>query len=130
MSCSTWPLSPRGRGVGERGLLQSTEDARQDALFIVENVRVPETQDSKALVTKIGVAALIAMAFGMLPAIDLDDQTRGKANEVGDVEIERHLPPEFVIRQAMSPKQLPQPMLRIGRVRTHDLGSATQFRNA
>src|SRR5947209_20489358 len=45
---SVQPLFPRGRGVGERGL-QSIQDAREHALFIVENVTVPNAQDTKAL---------------------------------------------------------------------------------
>jgi hypothetical protein len=47
------------------------------------------------------------MAFGMLPAIELDDQPRGRANEVRDVEIEWNLPPEFVAGEAVRAKQLP-----------------------
>jgi hypothetical protein len=56
---------------------------------------------------QIGVAALVASASGMLPAIDFNDEPRGKADEIGYVEIDRNLPPELASREPMRPQYLP-----------------------
>jgi hypothetical protein len=51
----------------------------------------------------------------MLPAIKLDDQPFGKAEEVRDVEVDGNLAPEFIAVEAMRSKNLPKSMLSVGR---------------
>src|SRR5437879_5233928 len=97
------PICPsplqRGRGSslqasGERGL-QGTENARQHPLFIVEDVGVPEAQDSEALRFQIGIATSIARASSVLTAVSLDDQPPLEANEIDYVVVDTQLTLEF-----------------------------------
>ena len=55
----------------ERGR-QSVQDARQHSLFIVEDVVVPEAQDTKAVPHQIAITLLVIRAFRMLAAVSLD----------------------------------------------------------
>src|SRR3954451_8664624 len=93
----------------ERGR-QSIEDARQHALFILEDVLVPEAQHAKALRIQISIAFRVIFILGMLSAVSLDDQPTLRAHEIGNVAIDRQLALEFVAGKSLRTENLPKPM--------------------
>jgi hypothetical protein len=88
------PLSPCGRGVGERGC-QRIEDGQQDALFIVEDVVVPEAEDAEALAGQICVSPSVGV-IAMLASIHLHDQAVPQTREIDDIAVDWELPLELV----------------------------------
>ena len=52
----------------------------------------------------------------MLPAIEFNDQLGGMADEIGDVSVDRHLPPKACADQTMIAQFEPQQALGIGQV--------------
>jgi hypothetical protein len=59
----------------------------------------------------------------MLSAIDLDDQLRLEAGEVGDEWTDRHLPPEFRSRESAVAQCKPEFALCIGHGSTQNPGA-------
>ena len=90
--------------------MQRFENARQNTLFIVENVIVPETENPEALARQVIITPLITRIFGMLTAVRFDDQSACEACEVGYIVIDRQLPFEFIARQPFAAQDLPQAM--------------------
>jgi hypothetical protein len=101
------PLSPRGRGVGERGLLESRQNQLRHPFFICEKVVVPESHNAKTLCPQESISALIGCTRGMLSPVEFDDQAPLKADEIRNVEFDRNLTPEFVPGEAMRTEKLP-----------------------
>jgi len=67
----------------------------QYAVGVCDYVIVPETQDLIAMITQPPVSDEVALAFGMLSAIDFDDQAVFPANKIHDVRSDGLLPDEF-----------------------------------
>jgi hypothetical protein len=59
------------------------------------------------LPTQIGIAQFVTNGSGMLTAIYLDDQSLREADEIGDVIVDRHLPPKFVASKMVRTEKLP-----------------------
>jgi hypothetical protein len=76
-------------------VLERCKDASADKIQSGFHLFVPEAHDAEAVRPEQGVACRIASAFGMLAAIDLDDQHLLESNEIEDVAFERNLPAEF-----------------------------------
>ena len=77
---------------GAAALMQSVGDGRAHTLGIVQHLVVPEPQHAVPLGFEEARAACFRLGRGiMLPAIDLDDQSRCVADEVGDEPANRHL---------------------------------------
>ena len=69
------------------------------------------------------VANIVARIFGVLPAIDLDDQPPLAADEIDRVGTDRLLPDELVTEHRPGPEPLPERVLGIGRVSSQPSGS-------
>ena len=115
------PIRPsplqRGRGSspqasGERGL-QGIQDARQHALFIVENVVVPESKDAERLRAQISITASVAGTFGMMTPVSFDDEPVLQAHKIDNVMVDRQLSLELEASQPLRAQNLPEPMLRL-----------------
>ena len=113
MGHSAKPLSPRGRGVGERG--QSGKDRAQDSLFVGENIGVPEANYTPALARQPAIPRGVISAFVVLPPIRFDDQLRDETGEVDDVAANWVLA-EFPALEPFGSKQLPEALFRVGLV--------------
>src|SRR5215472_7473909 len=59
----------------------------------------------------------------MLPAIDLDDQSRLMANKVGNEPADRHLPAKPIIFGLPRPQHLPEPLFGFGHVTAEIAGA-------
>jgi hypothetical protein len=75
-------------------------DRIEHANWIVEDVIVPETQNSEGLRSKKCVPPEVAFAFDVLRSIGFDNQSALQANEISDVGIDDHLTPEFEHRHS------------------------------
>ena len=83
---------------------------------------VPKSQYAKALVREPSIASNIALIFGMLTAIGLDDQAMRVANEVGDVAIIKvNLMTPFETIKAFRAKNSPQLSFGLSRRAAHGL---------
>jgi hypothetical protein len=76
-------------------ILQGFGNRLQNALGVVQYVVVPKAQNSIAVISEPVVAANVAFIFGMLSAVDLNDQAQLPADEVDDVRSDGLLPNEF-----------------------------------
>ena len=63
----------------------SIHDRLKDALGVLVQFVVPDAKDRPAFLGEEGVAALVMPGFGMLTAVQLDDELRLPAGEVGEV---------------------------------------------
>jgi hypothetical protein len=84
----------------------SEHDRLKNALGVLQNVIVPESQYSKAFPLKPGSPALIALGLTrhvVLPAVDFDDETWPEANDIDDIISDRLLAPEFVPLKLLAP---------------------------
>jgi hypothetical protein len=82
--------------------LERVPDGLGDALYIPQNVVVPETQHGEGLKLQVRIAALIIGALGMLAAIRLDNYPLIEIDEIGDVPIDHDLTFEFVARETLA----------------------------
>jgi hypothetical protein len=86
-------------------------DALENAVRVAQDVVVPEAEDAIALrFDEAGARFVISYGFGMLAAVQLDDEPLREASEVGEVWADRHLPPPFVLRQLCA-QRAPQALL-------------------
>jgi len=60
------------------------------------------------------IALVIPNAFGVLAAVEFDDQPPIERNEVGDVGLDRYLAPKFVSGEASVTEQAPELLLGLG----------------
>ena len=109
----------------ERGV-----DHLEHAARILEHLIVPETENSKAPITKMGIAAAVCEALGVLTAVGFDDQPSLKASKIDDIRIDHMLTTELRLRHAPVAKHGPKPSLSWGRVGPHLAGSVAQFASA
>jgi len=126
-SCSTArpssnPLSPPFRApegrVGRGAPCRAPEPAECPPVppHPLQNLVIPIAQHPKAQALQhFGATLVIRTLLKMLPTIQLDDQPRFKANKVGDVSAQGHLPTEAKTRQLAAPQLLPQAVFGIGR---------------
>ena len=81
------PLPGReGLGVGAAETLGGgVQNQPNAAVGVRQDVRVPETKNAPALAFQISIPLRIARTFCVLPAVDLYNELRLSAREVGDV---------------------------------------------
>ena len=65
------------------------------------------------------VAFNVTPGPGMLRAINLHDQLRGKAHEISNETVQRHLPLELQAIQLLVAKGLPEHVFGLGRIAAH-----------
>jgi hypothetical protein len=76
----------------------------QHRLGFLEYLVIPESEHSKSLRFDSMVATfIVAMAFLVLPAIQLDYEPRFETREVGDIAADGHLAAETIAAQLASP---------------------------
>jgi len=73
----------------------SLDDCPEDAVRILIQVIVPDAQDGPASLREERIASLIPLGFGMLCAVQLDDQLRLPAREIGKIRSNRELSREL-----------------------------------
>jgi len=99
-----------------RGAGQRTLDRRDHVIDPKENLIVPESQHSPASTFKPSRSSRIAhLLNGVLPAIQLDDETSLDTCEVGEEWTDCMLPPEFAASNPAVTQMPPEFLLGIGR---------------
>ena len=106
-------------------------DCLQHAVEIAEYLVVPEADDLETLRFKKNRAFSVGLRT-MLPAVDLHDQSRVEAEEVGDEAINGNLPPELRATELPVAQSRPQQRLCIGGIATKPprISRQMQFRHA
>src|SRR5262245_47788896 len=84
------------------------ENCFQDSCQVIDYVVVPESQNYKSLCFQPAVPfRVVVRGFRVLAAIQFDDQSRLKANEIDDIVTYRLLPLEFKTLESMSAQFAP-----------------------
>ena len=113
------PLAGRGRSASAirvRGnLREGGDDYFENASQIARHAVIPKSQDPIVSVDQPFVTYGITKAVGMLPAIDLDDQTGFAADEIYRVRPDGLLSDKFIAVQPASAQAIPQHSFRISR---------------
>jgi hypothetical protein len=97
-------------GRGARSATERVEDGFGDVVQVGQDVVIPEAQDSKAELLQEGRSLGIesfTVVIGVRIAVDFDDESGLKANEVDDVPSKWMLTPEFSAIHAMRAKTRP-----------------------
>ena len=84
--------------------LQRAEQVSQYTLDIVHHIGIADVNDLKTQFRKCRVAPNIALRIGMSFAIDLDDQSHRRAEEIRDVMSDHRLTPKLEAAQ-LRPRQ-------------------------
>jgi hypothetical protein len=93
------PLRGRAREGGR--LTSGVQNRFENAYGICQNVRIPKTQNAITFGREPSVALNVSDRIGVLPAIELDDETMLLANEVDDKRPNRRLPSKAQAHQPM-----------------------------
>src|SRR6516225_8891805 len=144
--CCFFPPSPsmgEGWGGGERlnmgggarldtggnDRVEMFGDGRAHTLGIVQHLVVPEPQHAVALGFEKPRAACFCLGRGiMLPAIDLDDQSRCVAGKVDNEPADRHLAAKPTVFGLPRPQYLPEAPLGFGHVTAEGPGALARTR--
>jgi hypothetical protein len=95
--------------------VQRGPDAFHDPFGLAQHCIVPETQHPQAAPFQIpGPFCIVFAAFGMLAAVELDDEARLVAVDIDDIGRDRMLSAEFPAAETAIAQQQPQPRFRIG----------------
>ena len=103
-------------------------DGFGDSIAVFQNVAVPETQRREALLFQICVTPFVILAFGVLRAISLNNQTVIEVDEVDNVAVNDDLPFEFIADQSFGLQYHPKTLFGLCRVETHPFGAGEQVR--
>lgn len=104
-----------GGGFG----LQGVEDHGHHAFSIVENVVIPESKNSVAVLSEISRASAVVddtASRHMTGTIQLNDQFGLKMSKVGKIRTDGSLPAKMALADWQAPQGPPQPTLRVGHV--------------
>jgi hypothetical protein len=85
---------------------KSEHDRFENALGVLQNVIVPESQHSKTFPLEPSRPALIVLGLTrhiVLPAINFDDEARPEADDIDDVVPDRLLAAKFVSLKLLAP---------------------------
>ncbi len=105
------PPSP-ARGEGKRLIRpDGRQDCMQNSVNVIQNFVVPETQDTEAL--RFQILASFGAVIRMAPAIDFDDQTLFKRDEIDDIGSDRNLTTKLDGSQFPSAQSAPQNVFRV-----------------
>ena len=87
------PCSRARAGVGAKG----ARNRLQTNFGLLQDIIVPEPQHLEATaLQEPGPCLVLCLLVAVLPAVDLDDEPRIEAGEIGDERTNRILPAEFV----------------------------------
>jgi hypothetical protein len=105
-------------------------DASDHRIEVGNHLIVPETKDPIALLFEIPCAPLVdGDAFGMLAAIDFDDETGGNANEIRHIGTNGHLSPELGASKLLGFDRQPELSLLRREVAAKLLGKSARRRD-
>ena len=100
----------------------------QHSFRLLKHFMVPESHHAKSRASEIARSLeVLEQPLRVLPAVELNHQTRSHADEVHDVPAERHLPAESVAAELSVAHEAPQDAVRrrlnfcAGRVRSRAL---------
>ncbi len=68
-----------------------------NTLDVAKNICVPETQDAIAIVSEATITNFIIAGFGMLPAVNLDDQRVFTAYKITNITTDWFLPHKLAV---------------------------------
>jgi hypothetical protein len=91
-------------------------DRRKNAGHILDDVVIPESQDTITRRGKIGSPVLIGSAIGMLPAIQFDNNPELMAGEVSEVRTDCRLTPKMMLLERRLSQMLPELLFSFGHV--------------
>jgi hypothetical protein len=95
----------------------------QDVIRAQQGVVVPESQDSIAVDAKLAAAFdVVSLLLQVLPTIQLDNQPRFDAGEIGDIPRNGMLTPEFESAEIASTQEPPKMAFGIGKVAAQGAG--------
>ena len=101
------PLPPCGGGLGrgDAAACEMRDDDLVDTLDIAEHLVVPKPQDTESLSLQPSCSRIVLSgATIMLPAINLDDEPPGEADEIDDVRSNRDLPSKAMAADLLESK--------------------------
>ena len=125
-SFATQALSPSREKVS--GEAQFGAEAFQHAVYIRQDIMVPEADHAVAMRFDKRGARGVTVAGRMLSAIQFDDQSRPPAGEVGDMRADRKLADKFEAVELPRAQSCPQRLFRFGRVAAqHARGAGQAF---
>jgi hypothetical protein len=91
-----------------RGNLEFRHQHFEDTIEVAEDLVVPDPNDSITKCREIIIALPISRVVGVLPAVDLDDETLLAAHEVGVIRSKRLLAGELQPAETAIAKRQPQ----------------------
>jgi hypothetical protein len=97
-------------------------DHRENAGHILTDVVIPKSQDTITFRGKIRSPPLVSGVIGMLPAVDLYDNSKPMTCEIGEVGTNRGLAPKVMLLEGRLPQMLPKLLFGFGRVTTQRAG--------
>ena len=110
-----------------RGSTKLVTDLLQRTPGTVQDLVVPEPQDTIPAGRKNGTASLIAdQLISMLTAIDLDDQSGIETDEIDDMRTDHLLPPKLESVQLTGSQVPPQQAFCVGGFPTQRAGTRQQ----
>ena len=98
MAFSLLPLPVYGERVGVRSILDDGLDRLNDALNILKNIVIPESQHTISDFRKSAVSFCVCVGFEVLASVRLYNQFQFAADEIANVAINRLLTDEFGTR--------------------------------
>lgn len=104
-------------------MVECLDNPLSHGLGITHHIVVPESQDSVASCCQSVIAATVALAVCVLPAVDLDNQSGCKAREVDDIWADAVLPAKMNAER-MASDDTPEPPLRVCLVATEMAGQS------
>jgi len=94
---------------------------------LLQDFVIPKPQHPKSLrIQESRPLRIIANLFGMLPAINLNNEAALMANKIHDVGTDRFLPLEFKSKKTMATQKVPKTLFGLSLLPAHNLGSFAQ----
>jgi hypothetical protein len=99
-------------------LNQPFKNAFQHRFRTLKHFVVPESNHAKSQTSKSArTLEVFKQSIRVLPAIELDDQSRPDAHEIPDKSADQHLSAEPIAAQPAMPQVIPKTSFGVGRVR-------------
>jgi len=92
------------------------EQIFQHRPWSLQDIIIPISDDAESFPSQIGVPLLVALRFGMLAAVDLDDKPVLETNEIQNVVSKRDLSSKFQLCQAPVAQQKPHLKFGVGEI--------------
>ena len=121
------PEGRRGTGSVEAPvhlrISQGSIDCREHVIGMLQYVDIPEAKHAIVLPRqKVRALLIVVTAFEVLAAVEFDDQSGLRADEIADIAADGNLPPEAEAADPAASQTIPQQALCLGR-RLHILAT-------